>query len=164
MSRMTAAVATAALMFLAAGAAQAQAPAPAPAQARQPAPVRASAEVRATYDRMDALSRSVFWASEQENDPTDPVAGVKLAQALYGYGMYAEAEAAANLAKTKGDAKDPTEADMVIGMSQLAQGKASEAAATFDAVKAPSPASARVVRLWSYHAKAKATPATAAAQ
>ena len=89
---------------------------------------------------------------------------VKLAQALYGYGMYAEAEAAARLAKTKGDAKDPTEADMVIGMSLLAQGKASEAAATFDAIKAPSPASARVLRLWSYHAKAKASPATAAAQ
>ena len=42
----------------------------------------ASAQTRAAYDRMDALSRSVFWAREQENDPTDPVAGVKLAQAL----------------------------------------------------------------------------------
>jgi hypothetical protein len=89
---------------------------------------------------------------------------VKLAQALYGYGMYAEAETAARLAKTKGGVKDPTEADMVIGMSQLAQGKASDAVATFDAIKAPNPASARVVRMWSYHAKAKASPATAAAK
>ena len=35
---------------------------------------------------------------------------VKLAEALYGYGMYPEAEAAARLAKTKGGATDPTEA------------------------------------------------------
>ena len=84
---------------------------------------------------------------------------VKLAQALYGYGMFAEAETAANLAKTKGGVKDPTEADMVIGMSQLGQGKAAEAAATFDGIKAANPASARVVRLWGIHAKAKARPA-----
>ena len=42
---------------------------------------------------------------------------VKLAEALYGYGMYPEAEAAAKLAKQKGGVKDPTEADMVIGQS-----------------------------------------------
>ncbi|MEY4966497.1 MAG: hypothetical protein RL274_2080 [Pseudomonadota bacterium] len=89
---------------------------------------------------------------------------VKLAQALYAYGMFAEAETAARLAKTKGGAKDPTEADMVIGMSQLAQGKNSEAVATFAGITAPNPASARVLRLWGYHAKAKASPATAAAQ
>jgi hypothetical protein len=71
----------------------------------------------------------------------------------------AEAETAANLAKTKGGVKDPTEADMVIGMSQLGQGKAAEAAATFDGIKAANPASARVVRLWGIHAKAKARPA-----
>ena len=48
---------------------------------------------------------------------------------------------------------------MVIGMSQLGQGKAAEAAATFDGIKAANPASARVVRLWGIHAKAKARPA-----
>ncbi len=32
---------------------------------------------------------------------------VKLAQALYGYGMYAEAETAARLAKTKGRCEGP---------------------------------------------------------
>ena len=88
---------------------------------------------------------------------------VKLAQALYGYGMYAEAETAARLAKTKGDAKDPTEADMVIGMSQSAQGKYSEAATTFGGITAPNPAGARVVRLWGHYVKSKAQPATAAA-
>lgn len=88
---------------------------------------------------------------------------VKLAQALYGYGMYTEAETAARLAKSKGDAKDPTEADMVIGLSQQAQGKYSEAATTLGAIKAPNPAADRVLRLWNIHVKAKASPATAAA-
>jgi hypothetical protein len=88
---------------------------------------------------------------------------VKLAQALYGYGMYAEAETAARLAKTKGDAKDPTEADMVIGMSQQAQGKYSEAAATFGAIKAPNPAADRVLRLWNIYVKAKGKYSEAAA-
>lgn len=88
---------------------------------------------------------------------------VKLAQALYGYGMYAEAETAARLAKSKGDAKDPTEADMVIGLSQQAQGKYSEAATTLGAIKAPNPAADRVLRLWNIYVKAKASPATAAA-
>jgi len=89
---------------------------------------------------------------------------VKLAQALYGYGMFAEAEAAAHLAKTKGDAKDKTEPDMVIGISQAAQGKYADAAATLNGITAPNPASARVLRLWGYHVKAKAGPATATAQ
>lgn len=88
---------------------------------------------------------------------------VKLAQALYGYGMYAEAETAARLAKSKGDAKDPTEADMVIGLSQQAQGKYSEAATTLGSIKAPNPAADRVLRLWNIFVKAKAQPATAAA-
>jgi hypothetical protein len=93
---------------------------------------------------------------------------VKTAEALYGYGMYPEAEAAARLAQTKGGAKDPTEAPMVIAMAQAAQGKYADAAAGFSAITAPNPASARVVRLWSYYAKNKANPpaapATAAAK
>lgn len=89
---------------------------------------------------------------------------VKLAQALYGYGMYAEAETAARLAKSKGDAKDPTEADMVIGLSQQAQGKYSEAATTLGAITAPNPAAARVLRLWNVFVKGKASPAAAPAQ
>jgi hypothetical protein len=52
---------------------------------------------------------------------------------------------------------------MVIGMSQQAQGKYSEAAATFGAIKAPNPAADRVLRLWNIYVKAKAQPATAAA-
>ncbi|MCG2662345.1 MAG: hypothetical protein L6284_02510, partial [Brevundimonas sp.] len=60
MSPMPALLATAALLSLSAAPALAADPAPAQ-QGRTPAP----AETRAAYERMDALSRSVFWAGEQ---------------------------------------------------------------------------------------------------
>jgi hypothetical protein len=87
---------------------------------------------------------------------------VKLAEALYGYGMYAEAETAARLAKTKGGATDATEPDMVIGMAQAAQGKYADAQTTFAAITSPTPANARVVRLWGIYAKQKLSPPAAA--
>jgi hypothetical protein len=86
---------------------------------------------------------------------------VKMAEALYGYGMYPEAIAAAQTAKQKGGLPDPTEADMVIGQAQAASGQYDAAAATFAAINQPNPASARVVRLWGYFAKSKANPAAA---
>jgi hypothetical protein len=87
---------------------------------------------------------------------------VKLAEALYGYGMYPEAITAAQLAKSKGGATDPTEADMVIGMAQTASGQYAAAATTFAGINQTTPASARVVRLWGYFAKSKASPTTTA--
>ena len=87
---------------------------------------------------------------------------VKTAEAAYGYGQYADAEKLARAAKTKPGVKDPTEPDMVIAMSLVAQGKYAEAAPIFDGVKPTNPASARVVRLWTYFTKTKANPATAA--
>jgi hypothetical protein len=87
---------------------------------------------------------------------------VKLAEALYGYGMFPEAITAAQLAKTKGGATDPTEADMVIGMAQTASSQYDAGATTFGAITAANPAAARVVRLWGYFSKSKATPAAAA--
>jgi hypothetical protein len=88
---------------------------------------------------------------------------VKLAEALYGYGMYPEAITAAQAAKTKGGATDPTEPDMVIGMAQAASGQYAPAAATFSGINQSNPASARVTRLWNYYVKSKANPATATA-
>ncbi len=88
---------------------------------------------------------------------------VKLAEALYGYGMYPEAIAAAQAAKSKGGATDTTEPDMVVGMAQTATGQYAAAATTFGGINQSNPASARVVRLWSYYVKAKANPTTAAA-
>jgi hypothetical protein len=89
---------------------------------------------------------------------------VKLAQALYGYGMYPEAIASAQLGKSKGGDPDATEADMVIGMAQAASGQYAAAVTTFSGIQPPNPAAARVVRLWGYFAKSKASPATAAAK
>jgi tetratricopeptide (TPR) repeat protein len=89
---------------------------------------------------------------------------VKTAEAAFGYGQYADAEKLARDAKTKPGVKDPTEPDMVIAMSLSAQGKYAEAAAIFDTIKPANPASARVVRLWTYYVKTKANPATAAAK
>ena len=95
MSRTTARIATIALLLtgvslpaladpvVAPGAAG---PAAAPAT-RQPA----SAEVRAAYERMDALSRQIFWTDQAELDPLDPVAGVKAAQALRELGRFDQA-------------------------------------------------------------------------
>ena len=88
---------------------------------------------------------------------------VRLSEALYGYGQYPEALAAAQLAKQKGGAKDPTEPDMAIGQAQAALGQYDAAAATFAAIQSANPGRARVVRLWGYYAKSKATPAPAAA-
>ncbi len=67
------------------------APPPVPAQPRLPA----SAEERAAADRLDALTRSVFWGREQEINPADPVAGVKVAQALREMGQFDQAAATA---------------------------------------------------------------------
>jgi lipopolysaccharide biosynthesis regulator YciM len=89
---------------------------------------------------------------------------VKLAQALYGYGMYPEAIAAAQLGKSKGGDPDATEADMVIGMAEAAAGQYAAAVTSFAGIQATNPASARVVRLWGYFAKSKASPATAVAK
>jgi hypothetical protein len=87
---------------------------------------------------------------------------IKTAEAAYGYGQYADAEALARAAKTKPGVKDPTEPDMVIAMSLAAQGKNAEAATIFDSIKQSNPASARVVRLWGYHTKAQANPGATA--
>ncbi|WP_292045040.1 MULTISPECIES: tetratricopeptide repeat protein [unclassified Brevundimonas] len=101
----------------------------APAVAADPTPVAAqqqrgpsSAEVRATYDRMDALSRSVFWASEQQADPTDAVAGVKLAQALRELGRYDQAAEAAQATLNM----RPTDLDALLelGRAHIARGQA----------------------------------------
>lgn len=111
-------------------------------------------------------------AADKKSMPAQIAAGakqngqydVKTAEAAYGYGMYTDAESLARAAKTKGGVQDPTEPDMVIGMAQAAQGKYADAATTFAGINQSSPASARVVRLWTYFVKSKANPTTATAQ
>ena len=119
MSRMPALLATVALIALSGTPTLAADPTSATtAQVRAPS----SAAVRATYDRMDALSRSVFWASEQQADPTDAVAGVKLAQALRELGRYDQAAEAAQATLTV----QPNNLDALLelGRAHIARGQA----------------------------------------
>ncbi len=88
---------------------------------------------------------------------------VKLAEALYSYGMYPEAEAAARLAISKGGMTDSSEAPMVLGQSLVAQGKYADAVAAFGQVQGGGPATARITRLWTDYAKIKQNPPAATA-
>ena len=131
MSRTTASIAILVLFSAAAGSAladpvttqaNARTPAPAPppvaATPRQPA----SAEVRAAYDRSDALSRSVFWTDQADIDPRDPVAGVRAAQALRDLGRYDQAAETAQgvLVIQPGN----VDAMLEVGRAHLARGQA----------------------------------------
>ena len=116
---------------------------------------------RAAADKA-SLPKQIADAAKQDGEYN-----VKTAEAAYGYGRYADAEALARAAKSKPGVKDPTEPDTVLAMSLAAQGKYAEAAPIFDSIKQSNPASARVLRLWGYYVKNKANPpagATAAAQ
>jgi tetratricopeptide (TPR) repeat protein len=86
----------------------------------------------------------------------------KLAEALYSYGMYPEAEAAAKLAVSKGGVTDSSEAPMVLGQALTAQGKYDEAIAAFGQVQGGGPATARITRLWVALANIKKNPPAAA--
>jgi len=79
---------------------------------------------------------------------------IKLAEALYGYGMYAEAESVARAAQTKGGI-DASEAVMLIGISQIQQGKFQDGIATLATVQGGGPVTPRVAELWTAYAKFK---------
>jgi hypothetical protein len=91
------------------------------------------------------------------------VYNIKLAEALYGYGMFAQAQTAAQLAQTKGGVTDPTEIPMVLGMSLAAQNKYQDALDQFAKVTGGGPATPRIVRLWTYYVKSKMAPASTTA-
>jgi hypothetical protein len=85
----------------------------------------------------------------------DGAYNAKLAEALYGYGMYPQAEAAARLATQKGGIPDPSEAPMVLGQALTAEGKYDDAVAAFGQVKGGGPVTPRIARLWADYAKTK---------
>ena len=87
----------------------------------------------------------------------------KLAEALYSYGMYPEAEASAKLAMSKGGVTDSTEAPMVLGQALTAQGKYDDAIAAFGQVQGGGPATSRITRLWVALANIKKNPPAPAA-
>jgi hypothetical protein len=94
----------------------------------------------------------------------DGTYAAKLAEALYSYGMYPEAEAAAQASIAKGgNPQDPSEAQMVLGQAQAAQGKYDDALASFGKVTGGSAATPRIARLWTDYVNIKKNPPAAAA-
>ncbi len=89
-------------------------------------------------------------AGEQAGDGTY---NAKLAEALYGYGMYPQAEAAARLAIQKGGNPDSSEAPMVLGQALTAQGKYDDAVVVFGQVTGGGPVTPRIARLWADYAR-----------
>jgi Flp pilus assembly protein TadD len=136
MSRTAAAAATMTLALLGlSGAAMAQTPAPAAAAA--PARQPADAATRASYDRADALARSVFWSTEQQINPMDPVAGVKLAQALRELGQFDQAAETAQSILTVQPAN--VDAMLEVGRAHIARGQAFYGIAALEQARATAP-------------------------
>ncbi|MDP3803880.1 lipopolysaccharide assembly protein LapB [Brevundimonas sp.] len=103
-------------------------PAQAPAARQSAAP-----EVRAAYDRADALSRQIFWTDQAEINPMDPVAGVKAAQALRELGRFDQAAEMAG----KVLLVQPTnvEAMLETGRAHIARGQAFYGIAALEAAR-----------------------------
>ena len=80
---------------------------------------------------------------------------VKLAEDYWGYGRYADAEAAARRALDKGGLKDPSEGNLILGISLVAQGKNVEAQEPLSKVDG-SQARAKAGHLWYLFAEARA--------
>lgn len=112
--------------------------APVTSSATAAAPRRpASADQRAAYERMDALSRSVFWRQEAEINPADPVAGVKLSAALRELGQHDQAAATAQGVVTLQPAN--VEAMLELGRAHIARGQAFYGIAPLEQAKALAP-------------------------
>lgn len=77
---------------------------------------------RAAYERMDPLSRSLFWSQEFEKDPSDPEAAAALPRALRELGRHQEAAEAAERALVV--QPDNVEALLEAGRAHIARGQA----------------------------------------
>ena len=119
MSRTVIAAATLSLLLSATAHAQNTAP---EATAVQPLPQPADAATRADYERADALSRSIFWAGAYTINPMDPVAGVKLSQALREMGQYDQAATTAEGVLTV--QPNNIDAMLEVGRAHIARGQA----------------------------------------
>jgi len=89
---------------------------------------------------------------------------IKLAEDYWGYGRFADAEAVARRAITKGGLKDPSEGPMLLGMLLVAEGKYDDAIKTLSEVNGSASRNS-VAHLWSLYAQAqqKSQGTTAAA-
>ena len=87
---------------------------------------------------------------------------IKLAEDYWGYGRYADAEAAARRAMSKGGLKDAGEGHMLLGMVLVMQNKYDEAIQTLSQVQG-SPARAADAHLWTLYAQTQQKKAGGAA-
>ena len=117
-------------------AATAQTQAQTQAPARQPRR-KATAEERAAADRLIPLARAAFWVRETDIDPSDQVAGVKLAAALRALGQYDEAATRAQQVLVL--APDNIDALMESARAYVAQGQGFYAIAPAEHVRALAP-------------------------
>ncbi len=79
---------------------------------------------------------------------------VKLAEDYWGYGRYADVEAAARAGIAKGYPKDPSEGQMLLGMALVEEGKYDDAIAALASVTG-SEGRVKSAHLWSVYAQAK---------
>lgn len=118
---------------------------PATAQPASAAPAPASADQRAAAERMDALTRSVFWSRERDLNPADPIAGVRLAVSLRELGQYDQAADAAQAVLTA--QPDNYEAMLEFGRDQIARGQGFYGIAALEKAKAIAPGDWRPLSL-----------------
>ncbi|HEX3674424.1 MAG TPA: hypothetical protein VHU87_09150 [Rhizomicrobium sp.] len=107
---------------------------------------KARRDAAADERSLGAIAASAERAKSGEQD-------VKLAEDYWGYGRYADAEAAARAGIAKGYAKDPSEGQMILGLALVAQHKYDDAIATFAAVQGNEGRRA-AAHLWSLYAQA----------
>ncbi len=113
-------------------------------------PTLAKAQANATKDK--AIFNAAIAAAKRGSGAD----ALTIAEGAYGFDRYAEAEELARAAAAKGRLKEAAEAQMLIGMSQVAQGKYADAVQTFNAIKGK-PAAVKVAHLWSLYAQIKQT-------
>ncbi|HXC55774.1 MAG TPA: tetratricopeptide repeat protein [Rhizomicrobium sp.] len=119
---------------------------------------KANADIRGKAAK-DRASMAGFEALVKNSGTGD--LELKLAETYYGYGRYADAEAAARAALAAGGAKmNANEANMVLGQALIQQGKTADAIAAFNAISNPTPGMAKAQHVWLLWANRKtATPA-----
>lgn len=107
----------------------------------------ATAKERAAADRA-ALAKADKEAAAGKSADAD----LRIGQAYMSYGQYAAAVTSIQRAIAKGNATDPVEAQMVLGIAQLKAGNKAEASKAFRAVKGDADIQ-RVAKLWSLRAQ-----------
>jgi len=138
MSRTTARIATVALLLAGLAAPVMADPVVAPPAQTPAGRQPATAEARAAYERTDALSRQIFWSDQADIDPTDPVAGVKAAQALRELGRFDQAADMAGRVLVIQPAN--VEAMLELGRAHIARGQAFYGIAALEGARDARPA------------------------